>query len=147
MIKWLFFIIIVVLLGISLGMQVSADIESPRFFESVEEAEDWIDNPQNQLPIVFIADENGVIDFNNYKTDPLYDCDDYAEDYERLALKAGYIITQVPVSNGKIWGIKVTDNVVANHVGNWTKIKNTYYYIESSPSTSRWKLVKVMDAD
>ena len=146
MIKWLFFIIIVVLLGSSLGMRVSADIESPRFFESVEEAEDWIDNPQNQLPIVFICDENGVVDFNNYKTNPLYDCDDYAEDYERLALKAGYIITQAPVSNGRIWGVKVTDNE-GNHVGNWTKIKNTYYYIESSPSTSRWKLVKVMDAD
>ena len=146
MIKWLFFIIIVILLGVSLGMQASADIESPRFFESVEEAEGWLGNPQNQLPLVFIADEKGVIDFNNYKTNPLYDCDDYAEDYERLALKAGYIITQAPVSNGRIWGVKVTDNE-GYHIGNWTKIKNTYYYIESSPSSSRWKLVKIMDAD
>lgn len=147
MIKWLFFIIIVILFGIALGMQVSADVESPRYFESVEEAEQWISNPQNQLPITFIADEDGVVDFSNYKGNPLYDCDDYAEDYELLALKAGFIITEVPVLNGRIWGITVTDNDAGYHVGNWTKIKNTYYYIESSPSTSRWKLVKVMDAD
>ena len=139
--------LLAIILLILLGFPVYGNEPLPRYFESIEEAEQWIGNPKNQLPIVFIADENGVADFNNYKGNPLYDCDDYAEDYELLALKAGFIITEVPVSYGRIWGIKVTDNDDANHVGNWTKIKNTYYYIESSPSSSRWKLIKIMDAD
>ena len=111
---------------------------------SVEEAQSWVD--ENNLPKVLVADSNGVIYFNDYKGDSRYDCDDAATDFEDLALAAGLKITQIPVVNGRIWGVKVTD-IMGNHVGNWTKINGIYYYIESSPSENSFKLVKIMSAD
>lgn len=118
--------------------------DTARYFNSVTEAELWI--AENHLPIVLIAGDDGAISFNNMKYNPLFDCDDYAEAYETLALNSRFRIWQVPVLNGRIWGKYVT-SIQGLHVGNMTKINNTYYYIETSPSPTRWNLIKIMDAD
>ena len=116
----------------------------PRYFASIKEARTWIDD--NRLPIVFYAGNDGTIDFNGLNYDSRYDCDNYAEDFEMLAIKSGYRIWQAPVFNGRIWNIKVTSN--SNyHIGCMTRIDNTYYYIETSPSTTQWKLVKLIAVD
>jgi len=87
------------------------------------------------------------MDLVNPKPNSRCDCDDYSEDYQTLALEAGLILTECPVTNGEIWGVKVTDNM-GNHVGCWTKINGTYYYVESSPSgDNQWQLLKIRDAD
>jgi len=115
--------------------------QMPRFFESAEEAQAWVD--ENHLPIKFI----GKMDLENYKPDSRYDCDDYSEDYQTLALESGLILTECPVTDGRIWGVRVTD-IMEYHVGCWTKIAGTYYYIESSPGgENQWRLVKIRDAD
>jgi len=115
--------------------------QPPRFFESEEEAQAWID--ENHPPIKFI----GKMDLENYKPDSRYDCDDYARDYALLAAEQGYIIYEVPVVDGRIWGEKITD-IPGGHVGNMLRIDNTYYYVESSPGGgTRWELVKITEAD
>ena len=77
---------------------------------SVEEVQSWVD--ENNLPLNLIADDNGVVCFYDYKGDPRYDCDDYATDFENLALGVGLKITQIPVVNGSVWGVKVTDIII-----------------------------------
>jgi len=115
--------------------------QPPRFFESTAEAQAWID--ENHLPIKFI----GKMDLENYTPDSRYDCDDYSEDYQALAFESMLIVTECPVTDGKIWGVRVTD-ILENHVGCWTKINNAYFYVETSPGgEARWQLVKISDAD
>lgn len=112
-----------------------------QWWPSVEALREWA--AENELPIVIIVDSNGVIDLVNPRVDPRYDCDDYAEDLVKLAEKDGWRLMEVPVQNGMIWGIKVTDTLEL-HVGTWTKINNEYYYVESIPPH---KVVRILPAD
>lgn len=113
-------------------------------FESLEQAKSWIS--KHELPVVLIANEYGTINLDSATHDPRYDCDDYARDLEDLALNDGYKITQVPVINGYVLGVYVTP-IPGLHIGNWTRINDVFYYIESSPSTTRWNIVKIRNAD
>ena len=120
-------------------------IKIPRQFESVEEAQTWLD--KNNLSIVLIADENGVIDFVNIKIDNRYNCNEYAQALQEKALKDGFLITYAPVLNGRIFGIYVTD-APNGHMGLLTRIKDSYYYIESTPAyPNSFKLIHIADAD
>jgi len=116
----------------------------PRHFVSVGEAEGWI--AKHQLPLVLIADSSGTINLNNPRSTPAYDCDDYAEEYVKMALEDGYIMYEVPVANGRIWGVKVS-TAPGNHVGNMVKINGVYYYIESSPGPAQYRLTRILSAD
>ena len=107
--------------GYGYGYSVSKDT---RYFTSVEEMEVWL--KANRLPLVFIADSNGDIDFTNPpRKNPLYDCDDYALDLQRLALGHGYIINiQRTSRDGKV---HMLNSVVINH---------NLYFIE--PQGNSW---------
>lgn len=121
------------------------EAKSPRPFNSVPEAQAWLD--QNHLPAVLIADPNGAINFSQPQADSRYDCDDYARDYQQLALKSGYIINLCPVIYGRVWGITVS-NLLEAHIGNWVQIDNIYYYIESVPGLDNsYQLTRITSAD
>ncbi len=111
---------------------------APRYFESEEILREWV--ATHKLSIVMI----GGGSLNGYQTDPRYDCDEYAEDLRRLAESEGYILTPVPVQSGCIWNIKVID-ALDRHVGCWTMVDNTYYYVEPFPSKSC--VVRIINAD
>lgn len=114
----------------------------PQRFDDVDTAKEWI--LSHTLPIVIFGDRpNNLI---NNAHDPRYDCDDYADDYESLALSDNISLWQCPVTNGYIWGVKVSKET-GNHVGLWTKINDTYYYIEPQPINDELRFIKVMDAD
>lgn len=117
----------------------------PGRFTTVEAAEEWIFS--HRLPVVLITDEEGTILLDRVVSDSRYDCDDYADDYEKMALSENISLWQAPVTNGKIWGVQVTENTEGNHVGLWTKIDGVYYYIEPGPTSDEWRLVKIMAAD
>ena len=128
-------------------VEVVREVEKPvypREFESKEQMESWIFN--NEMPIVLIAGEDGKINLIDIAHDPRYDCDDYATDFENMALADGCKLTACPVTNGEIWGVKVSDKK-GNHVGAWTKINGVYYYVEPMPESDEWKIVKIMAAD
>ena len=117
----------------------------PRPFISVQEAQAWLDN--HQLPVVLIADQNGIINISQTQLDSRYDCDDYARDYQQLALNSGYIISLCPVENGEVWGIKVSLLPEA-HIACWVEIDNIYYYIESVPNLyNSYQLTRIISAD
>lgn len=115
-----------------------------RWWPSIETLEQWVS--ENRLPVVLIADSNGVIDLRSPRSDPRYDCDDYSEDLIELAERDGYRLMEVPVVNGMIFGTKVT-NVPRYHVGTWTKVNNTYYYIEPVPGQGLADVIEVIAAD
>jgi hypothetical protein len=118
---------------------------SPRPFNSVQEAQEWLDS--HHLPCVLIAGQNGSINLFNPGWDPRYDCDDYARDYQQLALESGYIINLCPVANGQVWGIKVC-NFVQSHIGCWVQIDDVYYYVECVPGyANSFKLTRIISAD
>ncbi len=132
------------------SIEITRDIEVIRYvekpvypqrFNDPDIARDWV--LSHTLPVVIIAD--GWSDLTNI-ADPRYDCDDYADDYESLALSAGISLWQAPVTDGQIWGVKVS-NVTGNHVGLWTKINGTFYYVEPQPVDSEWRFVELMRAD
>jgi len=128
-------------------VEVLREVEKPVYpqeFESKEQMESWVFN--NEMPVVLIAGEDGKINLIDITHDPRYDCDDYATDFENMALADGYKLTACPVTNGEIWGIKVSDKK-GNHVGAWTKINGVYYYVEPMPESDEWKIVKIMAAD
>ncbi len=110
-----------------------------RYFENEEILREWVST--HKLSIVMIGG-GSLIGAN--PSDPRYDCDEYAEDLRRLAESEGYILTPVPVMSGCIWNIKVID-VPDKHVGNWTMVGNTYYYVEPFPSKSC--VVRIINAD
>jgi hypothetical protein len=117
----------------------------PRAFQSVPEAESWLDS--HHLPYVMIAGQDGSISFNEPVADARYDCDDYARDYQAMALESGYIIDLCPVIYGAVWGIKVCDFPQA-HIGCWAQIGDTYYYIECVPGyANSFKLTRITSAD
>jgi hypothetical protein len=117
----------------------------PRPFNSVTEAQSWLD--KNHLPFVLIADSSGTVSFSQSKADARYDCDDYARDYQQLALKSGYIINLCPVINGQVWGITVSPLLEA-HIACWVQIDNIYYYIESVPGLNNsYQLIRITSAD
>ncbi len=119
-------------------------ITPTRFADEVQ-AQDWLDS--HKLPFKIIADTDGIVRFNGYQGNQKYDCDDYAQDLQQAALDDGFLLTEVPVVDGKIFGVKVT-GARGNHVGLWTKINGTYYYVEAvSAYPGSYRLVKVMDAD
>ncbi|MCK9369881.1 hypothetical protein M0R04_08255 [Candidatus Dojkabacteria bacterium] len=122
-------------------------------FSSLEEARKWInDNKLDSILYFSEPDSTGkqTLDLDGYKTNPKYDCDDYAGNFQRRAFEAGYNIWQVPVYCGKIWGrtVTMTADGYAYHIGNMTRIGNGYYYIESSPgAANQWVLQLVAYAD
>ena len=121
------------------------EAKSPRPFNSIAEAQSWLD--QNHLPFVLIAGQNGTINLSQPSADPRYDCDDYARDYQQLALKSGYIINLCPVIYGRVWGISVSDLWEA-HIGGWVQIDNIYYYIECVPGLyNSYQLTRITSAD
>ncbi len=109
-----------------------------RYFETETILREWV--ASHELSIVMI----GGGSLQNYNADPRYDCDEYAEDLRRLAEKDGYILTPVPVFSGSIWSVRVSDAPMF-HVGCWTMVGNTYYYVEPFPLKS--SVVRIMDAD
>ena len=115
-----------------------------RFFQSEQELRDWVDD--NQLPIVLIANSEGTISFLNPMHDPCYDCDDYALEMVVRAELDGYRMYECPVSrNGLVFGYtRVRSGDIDPHVGCWTRVEDTYYYIEPMPPT---KIVKLCDID
>ena len=96
-----------------------------RHFESVEEAQTWIDDNK------FVVGG-----------DPDYDCGDYSEDWQAMALRDGYIISEQLIEGGYLLGKKVT-SITERHAGCLVKIKESYYYFESTPTKESWKLVYV----
>ena len=153
------FVLVVVLISGLMLVPVKADTPSrivyivkyidkpvtPKQFESVEQAENWL--AEHHLPVTLISRDNGLINLDRYTFDARADCDDYSQDYQQLALNDGFLLTEVPVYNGRIWDVKVT-NAPGLHVGTWTKIDNVYYYVESSPvAKGAYKLIKIKKAD
>lgn len=118
----------------------------PIYFNSVEDCESFIDSNRDKLPIMLIANSLGSVSFNSTESNKEYDCDDYARKWERIAMDAGYMFPQVPVVDGKVWGVRVT-SIRVNHVGNWTMVDGVYYYLETSPCPDRWNLVRIGSAD
>ena len=119
----------------------------PKRFESVTQAQEWLDdNPPSRI---FVVNKLGIIDFNNYQTSSANDCDDYADMLEEMALADGKRITQVPVNmDGFIWQVRVMPSNTENHIAGWTRIVDTWYYIESSPDyENQWKLIKIREVD
>ena len=100
-----------------------------RWFENYEELQSWCDN--NTLPIILIANADGVIDLVN-PGKSWYDCEDYAEELMRRAARDGYLLPMCPVMNGRVFLTHVSD-YYEPHVGNWTRIGNEAYYIEPQP--------------
>lgn len=117
----------------------------PQRFTDAEMAKEWV--LSHEMPITLVADSSGRVDFSNPKSSSIYDCDDYADDYEAMALSENITLWQAPVTNGKIWGVKVSPLGRDNHVGLWTKIGNTYYYVEPQPLKDTWRFVRIMEAD
>ena len=113
---------------------------TPRYPVSLEELEAFLD--KNTLGVILRADSNGFVSLSN----PNFDCDDYATELEARAMRAGLLITAVPVWNGRIWTKQVSP-YWSFHVGNWTKIDNVYYYIEPQDTSANWKIVEIMKAD
>lgn len=130
--------------GKGVNPPLSSEVLYPERFASAEIARKWV--LSHKLPVVLIADEQGVISSQSVNN-PKYDCDDYADDFEKLALAAGISLWQAPVTNGTIWGVQVTENIRGNHVGLWTKIDGVYYYIEPGPAKDEWRFIKIMSAD
>ena len=112
-----------------------------REFKDLAELTEWLE--KNGLPIRLIADKDGRIDLVNPKSTSQYDCDDYAEDLQRKALEQGFLMSQQLIINGKIYGVKVSENTEP-HMGNLTVIGNNIYYIESMPPH---KVVRITSRD
>ena len=104
-----------------------------REFEDLAELTGWLE--KNGLPIVLIANKDGRTDLLNPKSTSQYDCDDYAEALQRKALGQGFLMSQQLISNGKIYGVKISKHTEP-HMGNLTVIGNDIYYIESMPPHS-----------
>ncbi len=118
-------------------------VKIPREFVSVEEAQGWLD--KNNLPMVIIANANSEFIFN--KPSNVYNCNDYSKALQVRALKDGYLVTYLPVINGYVAGIKVT-NITEAHIGLLTRIGDNYYYIEATPGyTDSFKLILFAQAD
>jgi len=132
-------------LEVTVETEVVREVEKavyPYRFADAIAAKAWV--LSHRLPVTIIADmPNNLIDNIH---DSRYDCDDYADDYEALALSENVSLWQAPVTNGCIWGIQVSKKL-GNHVGMWTKIDNIYYYIEPQPIDDKWRFIKIMEAD
>ncbi len=111
---------------------------SLRQFASEDELRNWVKN--HKLSVVIFSGQS----LRGGPSDPRYDCDEYAEDYRRLAERDGFVLGICPVNCGNVWGVHVID-VANNHVGNLAQIGNTYYYVEPFPPNSR--VVRIIDAD
>jgi hypothetical protein len=118
--------------------------QSFRYFSSVQEAQEWLDD--NKPPIVVIGDL--------YHPDSTCECNYYANQYILEALKDGYIISEASVYNGRVYGIKVTNNSPGYHVGLLLRIDNHYYYYESTPfdptgslNNQKLKIISTPDFD
>jgi len=97
----------------------------PRYFESVEEAQKWID------------DNTFVVG-----GDPTYDCGDYSQDWQRMAIRDGYIISEQLIEGGYLLG-KHVSSITERHAGGLVKIGEAYYYFETYPSKDSWQLIYV----
>lgn len=89
----------------------------PRLFESVEQFRAWYED--NKPGILINADPKRN------------DCDDYAEYLQRRALRQGYLLSSQLVEDGKLYGVKVSED--GYHMGNLPMTKDAIYYVEPHP--------------
>ncbi|MEE8419038.1 MAG: hypothetical protein V3S02_02890 [Dehalococcoidales bacterium] len=109
-----------------------------REFEDLAELTDWLE--KNRLPTVIVADSSGSANLLNPESSGSYDCDDYAEDLQRKALKQGLLMSQQLVLNGRVYGVRVS-SITEPHMGNLAIAGNDIYYIESLPPHDVVKIV------
>ncbi|MFC2038408.1 hypothetical protein ACFLUG_01370 [Chloroflexota bacterium] len=112
-----------------------------RIFKDEAELAGWLD--EHCLPLVLAADANGSIDFRNPRMSTQYDCDDYSETLQKKALEQGYLMSQQLVLNGRLFGVRVSQNT-SPHMGNLAVAGEDIYYVESIPPH---KIVKIVSRD
>jgi len=119
---------------VSEGVTVVVMKETPvqfRYFDSERELAEFLEQDDTDSVIRFVSEA----DFS-------YDCDDYARALRRRALEQGFLMSLQLVTDGEIFGVKVSD-FARPHMGNLTMIGNDIYYIE--PSTDEFCLVTAID--
>ena len=94
-------------------VEVLADIEL-REFTSIRELEDWLAEDDTDQYIHLVTGENGVAEQSDK-----YDCDDYAFQLQRRAVKNGFLISVI-----------IIEEQGAPHMINLAGINNDIYYIE-----------------
>ena len=69
-----------------------------------------------------------------------WDCDDFAERLQIMAITNGYLMSLSPVYLGDVWGkrVMIRDWYVPYHMGNMTMIGNDIYYIEPQNGKVVW---------
>ena len=102
-----------------------------RYFDSERELAEFLEQDDTDSVIRFVS-----------QADFSYDCDDYARALRRRALEQGFLMSLQLVSDGEIFGVKVSD-FAGPHMGNLSMIGNDIYYIE--PSTDEFCLVTAVD--
>ena len=90
----------------------------PEPFPDYETMQSWLD-----------AHQIGVLLVGSGSVPKAQDCDDYAMRLVTQATRDGYQLWVCPVSDGYVWSDYVV-NKPGLHVGCWTWIGNTIYYIE-----------------
>lgn len=73
-----------------------------------------------------------------------FDCDDYAERLQIRAASDGYLLSCHLVENGKIYGIRVSDDT-GPHMGNMAIVQNDVFFIEPQPGIFR--IIKICVRD
>jgi len=90
-----------------------------RYFESVKEFENWVENNHGLITV-------GSTSFTSH--DPLNDCEDQADRWQMRALDDGYLVSACPVKNGMVLDTNVGG--IGYLVGLWTSIGNGFWYWE-----------------
>jgi hypothetical protein len=118
----------------------------PREFNSVDEAQTWLD--ANHLPTVIFVGATGEAILNPTAQDNRYNCNDYAQDLQEKALRDGYLLTYCPVMNGRVWETFNVTDVLACHIGLIARIGDNYYYVEPIPEhETSYQLIYMTHAD
>jgi len=68
----------------------------------------------------------GSVSFASH--DPLNDCEDQADRWQRKALEDGYLVSPCPVYMDRVFNTQTGGGKY--HVGLWTSIGNEFYYWE-----------------
>ncbi len=139
--------------AITVFYQPVGAVQYPREFASAEELRSWVN--ENRTPLTLYPNANGVISFVNIRPDPRFDCDDYVHraDTVQLLDKAqaqGLILWACPVFDGMVWNRRVS-LTYGLHIGCWTQIGSSYYYVEASPldpdKEEHWRIVYIGEKD
>jgi hypothetical protein len=91
-----------------------------RDWESISEFMGWLENLQSRTLVY-----------------PDADCDDFAMNVQRAALKDGYMVSCQLVVDGMLWDRHVSDTR-GGHFGNLVVIKNDVYYLEPQNDSLIW---------